>query len=229
MFCVCIVSTCTVNVARAQRRLNGVDLFGYQLTAVLEQPQQPQPRPQQPRPQPMSWKVNDHPLLLPPSSQQQQLLQPHPFQQRPPLPHPSIPSNYNLSASFPPSSTQFSNSFNNVPPSSKTGQPIMAQGVPAEFYLPKPPPHASKPLMHTPPIPPGAYTSQPLLPSPPAHRDHEIIIVAGKGRIVIDGIKAVLEKTLVPIAANKLTGEIVKFCLMASVMVSICHGECMSW
>lgn len=204
----------TANVTRAQRRLEGADLFGYQLLAVLEQPQQSQPRPQ-----PMSWKVNDHPLLLPlPSSQQQHLLQPHPFQQRPPLPYPNIPSNYNLSASFPPASMQFNNPFNNLPPStsSKTGQSIMMhQGVP---YLPKPP-HTSKPLFPVPPIFPGV--SQPLLPSPPTHRDHEIIIVAGKGRIVINGIKAVLEKTLVPIPANKLTGEIVKFCLMASVMVRV--------
>lgn len=64
--------------------------------------------------------------------------------------------------------------------------------------------------------------SQPPLLSPPIHRAQEVIIVGGKGRIVINGIKAVLDKTLVSVPENKLTGEIVKFCLMASVMVSIC-------
>lgn len=94
----------------------------------------------------------------------------------------------------------------------------MTGGVPAEYYLPKP----TKSLLNAPPIPPGVYMSrppQPLLP-PPVHRDQEVIIVGGKGRIVISGIDAVLEKTLVPVPENKLTGEIVKFCLMASVMVS---------
>lgn len=73
------------------------------------------------------------------------------------------------------------------------------------------------------PIPPGVHMSQPPpLLSAPLHREQEVIIVAGKGRIVIDGIKAVLDKTLVAIPTNKVTGEIVKFCLMASVMVSDC-------
>ena len=186
-------------------------MFGYPLSATLEQPQQPQPRPQ-----PMSWQVNNHPLLSQSASQQHHMLRPHPFQQ---LPRPNIPSNYNLSASFPPSSGI---PFNNPPPlsvGSKTGQPIIPAGVPAEFYFPKPP-HTTKPLMNAPPIPHGVHMSPPpLLPSP-IHRDQEIIIVAGKGRIVIDTIKAVLDKTLVAIPTNKLTGEIVKFCLMASVMVS---------
>ena len=197
---------------RAQRRLHGVNFFGYPLSAILEQPQQPQPRPQ-----PMSWQVNDHPLLPQSAPHQQHMLQPHPFQQPP---RPNIPINYNLSASFPPSSGI---PFNNppVPPSvgSKKGQPIIPSGVPPEFYLPKPP-HSSKPLMNAPPIPPGVHMSQTSLLPQPIHRDQEVIIVGGKGRIVIDTIKAVLDKTLVAIPTNKLTGEIVKFCLMTSVMVS---------
>jgi len=57
---------------------------------------------------------------------------------------------------------------------------------------------------------------------PPAHHipDHDIIIVGGKGRIVVDGIKAVKDKTLIPVSISKLTGEVVKLCMMASVMVS---------
>ena len=208
----------TFNVIRAQRRLHGANMFGYPLTAILEQPQQPQPRPQ-----PMSWKVNDHPLL-PVSSQQQHLLQPHPFQQQyppPPLPHPNIPVNYNLSASFPPASTQAFNIRPPLPAGSKAGLPIIPGGVPAELYLPKPPQATTKLSMSgPPPIPPGVRMSQlPLLPSP-IYRDQEVIIVGGKGRIIIDGIKAVLDKTLVSLPEHKLTGEIVKFCLMASVMVS---------
>ena len=107
-----------------------------------------------------------------------------------------------------------------MPVGSKTGQPIIPAGVPAEFYLPRPP-RAAKPLLNTPPplMPPGVHMSQRPLPQP-AHRDQEVIIVAGKGRIVIDNIKGVLDKTLVAIPTNKLTGEIVKFCLMSSVMVS---------
>lgn len=175
----------------------------------------------------MSWKVNDHPLLSPPSQQQQHLLQPHPFQQCPPLPLPGvcpyIPTSYDLSASFPPTNPpQFNNPFHAPPQpaTSKTGQPIiMPGGVPAEFYLPKPP-HVSRPFMGAPPPPPGVRMAQPSLLPAPTHGDQEIIIVAGKGRIVINGIKAVLDKTLVPIPENRLTGEIVKLCLMASVMVS---------
>ena len=185
------------------------------MTAILEQPQQPQPRPQ-----PMSFKVNDHPLLTP-FSQQQHLLQPHPFRQQypPPLPHPNMPGNYNLSASFPPGSTQ---AFNNRPPlpaGCKAGPPIVPGGVPAEYYLPKPL-QATKLSMSAPPVPPGVRMSQPSLLPLPVHHDQEVIIVGGKGRIVIEGIKAVLDKTLIPIPENKLTGEVVKFCLMASVMVS---------
>ena len=108
-----------------------------------------------------------------------------------------------------------------MPVGSKAGQPIIPAGVPAELYLPRPP-RTTKPLINSPPplMPPGVHVSQrpPLLPL--VHRDQEVIIVAGKGRIVIDNIKGVLDKTLVAIPTNKLTGEIVKFCLMASVMVS---------
>lgn len=74
--------------------------------------------------------------------------------------------------------------------------------------------------MNAPPIPPGMHMSQPSLLPSPINRDQEVIIVAGKGRIVIDAVKAVLDKTLVAIPTNKLVGEIVKFCLMTSVMVS---------
>lgn len=132
-----------------------------------------------------------------------------------------MPGNYNLSATFPPGSTQ---AFNSHPPllaGCKAGPPVVPGGVPAEFYLPKPP-QATNLSMSAPPVPPGVRMSQaPLLPPPMAVRhDQEVIIVGGKGRIVIEGIKAVLDKTLVPIPEGKLTGEIVKICLMASVMVS---------
>lgn len=67
---------------------------------------------------------------------------------------------------------------------------------------------------HQPPPPPFM---------PPTHHvgtDQDIIIVGGKGRIVVGGIEAVKDKTLIPLPFNKLTGEVVKLCMMASVMVS---------
>ena len=119
----------------------------------------------------------------------------------------------------------------------KAGPPIMPSppritaGVPAEMYLPRPKPPPPQPV-HVPNSllgmpPPGAFMTQqhrqpppPFLP--PAHHvpDHDIIIVGGKGRIVINGIKGVKDKTLIPVLFSKLTGEVVKLCMMASVMVS---------